>query len=185
MKRTFYPCWSATQAKKGIFINDTIPPNLQVRLSCLWCSIRRQFLFKNVDIQWAASSPQSRAETLNILMKDNEIFTIVFIVPLVNVILSYSTISGFLHVPISTDFGLTQNGLVSHRLILWWWMQLQNQSQHSWKNILITALKHVVIPDQYNTGNHCIHLIVEGTYIIPWEVININHNNNSNNIYTM
>lgn len=124
LKRTFYPCWSATQAKKGIFINYTIPPNLQVRLSCLWCSIRRQFLFKNVDIQWAASSPQSRAETLNILMKDNEIFTIVFIMPLFNVILSYSTISGFLHVPISTDFGLTQNGFASHRLILWWWMQL-------------------------------------------------------------
>lgn len=110
--------------QKGIFINYTIPPNLQVRLSCLWCSIRRQFLFKNVDIQWAASSPQSRAETLNILMKDYEIFTIVFIMPLFNVILSYSTISGFLHVPISTDFGLTQNGLASHRLILWWWMQL-------------------------------------------------------------
>ena len=51
-------------------------------------------------------------------MKDNEIFTIVFIMPLFNVILSYSTISGFLHVPISTDFGLTQNGLASHRLIL-------------------------------------------------------------------
>ena len=147
---TFYPRWSVNQAKNGFFY--TIPPNLQVRLSCLWCSIRRQFLFKKVDIQWAASSPQSRAEILNIWMKDIEIFTIFFIMPFFNVI------------PIkqSVGFYLSPQTLVWHKMALHLTVLLSDGecSCKTRVNIpektLITALKHAVIPDAWNTGNHCI-----------------------------
>lgn len=88
---------SMLKCKSGQKMDFYIPPNLQVRLSCLWCSIRRQFLFKKVDIQWAASSPQSRAETLNILMKGNEIFTIFFIIPLFNIILIQQSVGFYMY----------------------------------------------------------------------------------------
>lgn len=57
----FHYCWYFVPI---LLLLCILPPNLQVRPSCLWCSISRQVLFKKLDIQEAACSPQSRADTL-------------------------------------------------------------------------------------------------------------------------